>query len=194
MSNHCLIVEDDAVTATALSRVVQVMGFTVAVATSLAEARSLISDRVPELILLDLKLPDGDGLELMLELHDVHTTRFIVITGDTSQQAAIESLRAEADDFLLKPVTLSQLRDTVTKTTQRLIDVNSDKAESQGKQDTAEAGEPTPIEALVGKSFWTVEKDLLFATLDSTGGDKAEAARLLGISLKTLYNRLHAYS
>jgi DNA-binding NtrC family response regulator len=45
----------------------------------------------------------------------------------------------------------------------------------------------------VGMSLDEVERTLITATLQAVGGSKTEAARLLGISLKTMYNRLHAY-
>lgn len=48
--------------------------------------------------------------------------------------------------------------------------------------------------ALVGRSVWDVQRLLLMETLSSTGGDKKRTAKVLGISLKTLYNRLHAYN
>ena len=54
-------------------------------------------------------------------------------------------------------------------------------------------GASDPAAHLVGNSFWEVEKKLLLATLEHTGGNKRQAAKILGISLKTLYNRLHAY-
>ncbi len=46
----------------------------------------------------------------------------------------------------------------------------------------------------VGSSLAEAERELILATLDECGGNKSSAAKVLGISLKTLYNRLHAYS
>ena len=45
----------------------------------------------------------------------------------------------------------------------------------------------------VGASLAAAERELILATVDHCGGDKNETARVLGISLKTLYNRLHKY-
>lgn len=50
------------------------------------------------------------------------------------------------------------------------------------------------VDGLVGKTFWRMEEALLKATLDHLDGNKPAAAEMLGISLKTLYNRLKAYS
>lgn len=191
MKKNALIIEDDKGTATALSRVLQALKFTVALASTLEDARIHMETQPPDVVLLDLSLPDGNGLEFMLEMRDRYSSRFVVITGDTSQRAAIESLRAEADDFLVKPVSLSELRNTIS----RSIEKQDDQAQARvAPDDNAVADEKAIIDALVGKTFWHLEKDLLLATLARLDGDKEATARTLGISLKTLYNRLHAYS
>jgi DNA-binding NtrC family response regulator len=104
-----IVVEDDSSTATALTKAIRSFGFNVQVAGSVAEARLLIERDRPELVLLDVTLPDGNGLELI----QAGNSRFIVITGDTTQEVAIRSLRLRADNFLLKPVSLTELRTVV---------------------------------------------------------------------------------
>jgi DNA-binding NtrC family response regulator len=54
-------------------------------------------------------------------------------------------------------------------------------------------GAPT-LEVRVGSAISDVEQQLILATLESTGGDKKKSAEILGISLKTLYNRLSVYA
>ena len=197
MKKHALVVEDDENTSSALGRVLAAMGFSIDIATTLQEARALIKATVPEVVLLDLALPDGNGLEFLLEMRDALSTRFIVITGNLTQQAAVESLRAQADDFLVKPVSLSDLKNTIARSGER-AKLAEQAAASENKLSERDAAAPLDdkeiIDALVGKTFWRLEKDLLLATLEKCNGDKAETARTLGISLKTLYNRLHAYS
>jgi DNA-binding NtrC family response regulator len=58
---------------------------------------------------------------------------------------------------------------------------------------TTPLGEPFSVRIPVGMSLDDAEQALIKATLDSVGGSKVKAAQVLGISLKTLYNRLHAY-
>ncbi len=186
---HILIVEDDTQVSTALSRAVEALGFTTAVAHSLSTARTLMTECVPDVVLLDLGLPDGNGLEFMLEARAQPHTRFVVITGNQSQDAAVESLRADVDDYLVKPVSLSELRATIARSVAK-----QEHDEQAVSNAISQASEETLVTALVGKSFWQIEKELLFATLQSCGGNKAMTAKTLGISLKTLYNRLHAYS
>ena len=58
---------------------------------------------------------------------------------------------------------------------------------------TPAMADPSALRITVGMSLDDVERALITATLQAVGGSKTEAARLLGISLKTMYNRLHAY-
>jgi len=58
---------------------------------------------------------------------------------------------------------------------------------------TPAMSDPSALRITVGMSLDDVERALITATLQAVGGSKTEAARLLGISLKTMYNRLHAY-
>jgi DNA-binding NtrC family response regulator len=85
------------------------------------------------------------------------------------------------------------------------VDINTFAALSQGRnEDGAGAAsssaapastmsDPSVLRISVGMSLEDVERTLITATLQAVGGSKTEAARLLGISLKTMYNRLHAY-
>ena len=57
----------------------------------------------------------------------------------------------------------------------------------------ASLGGPRDVTIRVGTSLDDAERALIMATLDAVSGSKAKAAQVLGISLKTLYNRLHAY-
>ena len=58
---------------------------------------------------------------------------------------------------------------------------------------TPAMSDSSALRITVGMSLDDVERALITATLQAVGGSKTEAARLLGISLKTMYNRLHAY-
>ena len=191
MKKHALIVEDDGSTAIALERVMKALDFTVSISTTLKQARALVKERLPDLVLLDLALPDGNGLELVVELGDEKRVRIVVITGNRSQEAAIESFRADADDFLAKPVSLSELRNSIEKSMKKQDGLDE---QSEAMDHATDPEVNGVVKSLVGKTFWQIERDLLMATLERHNGDKAAAAETLGISLKTLYNRLHAYS
>ena len=115
MERSAIVVEDDANTALVLTKAIRSLGFSVRVAGTLEQARALFRDDCPDLVLLDVTLPDGDGLELIREAPPGLQSRFIIVTGDSRQEVAVRSLRARATDFLTKPITMADLRSVVTE-------------------------------------------------------------------------------
>lgn len=112
---HILIVDDDRDTLNALSRLVAGEGFTTAAAGSLAEARQLIAKQQPDVVLLDLFLPDGDGMDLLQDIEAHRSTEIVLITGHASIETSIQALRLGAADYLIKPINLKQLRNVLSR-------------------------------------------------------------------------------
>ena len=108
-----MVLEDDATLANALGRVVRSLGYEVVIAGTIARARQEIERREPSIMLVDVNLPDGDGLEFMAELQETVRPSFVVITGDSSQQVAVKCIRAKAFDMLPKPIRLEDLKRAV---------------------------------------------------------------------------------
>jgi DNA-binding NtrC family response regulator len=104
-----LIVEDDRAALEALNILVGDEGFQISTATCLAQARGILADRAPDLILADLVLPDGKGSELLSEV-DSDQTEMILMTGQASVETAVEALRLGALDYLTKPVDVARLK------------------------------------------------------------------------------------
>ena len=89
-------------------------GHRVETAGSLAEARESLKSRQFDLLITDMRLPDGMGLELLKELiHQKRTERVVVITAYGSAENAVEALKHGAFDYLTKPVDLKQFRTVV---------------------------------------------------------------------------------
>ncbi|MBX3623285.1 MAG: sigma-54-dependent Fis family transcriptional regulator [Rhizobacter sp.] len=107
--SRVLIVEDDVDAARMMAALVANAGFTVAMAHSLREARRHIALDPPELVLLDLQLPDGSGLSLFNEPQSIANTQVVLITGHATLETSIEALRLGAADYLIKPVSPRQL-------------------------------------------------------------------------------------
>ena len=105
-----LIVDDDADAADMLAVLIAAQGFKVAVATSLSEARKQLALRSPCLVLLDLHLPDGNGLSLFSEESLLSNAQVVLMTGHATLETSIEALRLGAADYLVKPVNLDHLR------------------------------------------------------------------------------------
>jgi DNA-binding NtrC family response regulator len=105
-----LIVDDDADFRDSLELLVQREGFETRTAGSLAEAGERLAACVPDVFLLDLTLPDGDGLAWLREEPAAGESEVIVITGSTSVDTAVDALRGGALDYLTKPIDRARLR------------------------------------------------------------------------------------
>ena len=102
---HVLIVDDDAGTRAALGELAAAEGFTVAAAGDLREARTQMGRLRPDVVLIDLHLPDGSGMELFADIDaDPSFTEVILITGHASLETAVQALREGVSDYLVKPV------------------------------------------------------------------------------------------
>jgi len=107
---HTLIVEDDRDSAEVLSELIKAEGFSTASASTLAEARQQIVLRSPDVILLDLMLPDGSGMDLFADVEEIAASEIVLITGHASLDTSIQALRLGAADYLIKPVNVRQLK------------------------------------------------------------------------------------
>jgi two-component system, NtrC family, response regulator AtoC len=107
---HALIVDDDPDVVEWLQEVARMEGFTIARAHSLREARIELGRQRPDVLLTDLRLPDGEGIELMRELEKPDATEVIVVTGHATVDSAVAALRAGASDYLVKPADLERVQ------------------------------------------------------------------------------------
>jgi len=113
--SHALIVDDDTNTREALAELAKVEGFTTALAGSIAEARMHLVRQRPDVVLMDLRLPDGSGMELFEDLEDRTSIETILITGHASVESAVDALRLGASDYLTKPVNLQRLKAVLSR-------------------------------------------------------------------------------
>ncbi|CAH2907118.1 MAG: Response regulator containing CheY-like receiver, AAA-type ATPase, and DNA-binding domains [uncultured Paraburkholderia sp.] len=115
---HALIVEDDPNSLSGLSAILAADGFSVDTATTIAEARAALTRFIPDVVLVDLNLPDGSGLDLLQHL-PAHppggALPVIVMTGSATVESAIEGFRHGIWDYLLKPVNIPRLRSLLAR-------------------------------------------------------------------------------
>lgn len=102
-----LIVEDDDAVAAALIDAVQAVGHRPTRVGRGADA--LLRHRQAEMILLDLGLPDMDGLELLRKLRQVTQIPVLILTARDDERSVVRGLRLGADDYLVKPIRLVEL-------------------------------------------------------------------------------------
>jgi DNA-binding NtrC family response regulator len=107
---RALFVDDDADFLEGVAEIATQEGFAVTGARSLEEARGHLANGGADLVLIDLKLPDGDGVELLRELKDTSTADVVLVSGSATVDSAIEALRLGALDYLTKPLDIGRLK------------------------------------------------------------------------------------
>lgn len=104
-----LIVEDDRDTASAMQRILERAGFRAEHVQRLAEAFEQVEKNPPSIVLLDLSLPDGDGVDAIKALTANQQTQVIVISGTDDAERTRKCLQAGVFDFLVKPAEAKEL-------------------------------------------------------------------------------------
>ena len=107
---HALLIDDNEDFLAGLAEIATQEGFVVTTASSLKQARAHLSREPVDITLVDLALPDGEGIELLQELKDTPGTDVIMISGVATVDSAIEALRLGALDYLTKPLDTHRLR------------------------------------------------------------------------------------
>lgn len=105
-----LVVEDNKDLALGLRVNLEEHGYQVSVAHSIADGLVRLRQTQPDLVILDLSLPDGDGLDLMRRLRAAgDATLILVLSAKTRQDVKVLGLRGGADDYVTKPFDLEEL-------------------------------------------------------------------------------------
>lgn len=105
-----VVVEDDRDVGDAISKLLDQAGFDVVVAHTGAEALTLIGEGQPDLVTLDLTLPDIDGVEVCRRIRTTSDCYVIVVSGRTAEVDRLVGLEVGADDYLVKPFSMRELQ------------------------------------------------------------------------------------
>lgn len=168
-----LVVDDDEVFRTRLIRALEGRGLQVRGAATCHEALALALEDAPEFAVIDMRLPDGSGLDLVRELKTLDPmTAIVVLTGYGSIATAVESLRSGAVHYLSKPADVDQII-----------------AALGGIGSTDESGDRN----LEVPSLARVEWEHIHRVLTDCGGNVSQAARLLGLHRRSLQRKLSKF-
>ncbi|MEZ4229706.1 MAG: sigma-54 dependent transcriptional regulator [Polyangiaceae bacterium] len=141
---HLLVVDDEAAILSTLKKALSLEGYSVDVAGGVGLAAERLGKGSYDLMILDVALPDGDGVDLLERLrNDGNDTPAIMMSGHATIDAAVKATRLGALDFLEKPLSTDRLL-LVVENTLRLI-----RAEAEAKELKAEAGY---FDELIGES------------------------------------------
>jgi DNA-binding NtrC family response regulator len=202
---NVLVVDDEAHLRNLLSGVVRKMGCSVVGAASAEEAARVMTAEPRQVIILDLNLPGMQGMDFCEVVHQRWPkTQVIILTGFGDLDAAKRAIRAEVVDFLTKPFHLGDIEVALDRARRRLFPINTKpqlliepepeeealtaRTEAHGEARTGvagPAGSPTTLEAM--------ERELILTVLKKHQGNRTSAAAELGISRRTLYNKLVTY-
>ncbi len=124
-SRQILVVDDEPAVRTGMAQVLSRQNLAVAVAADAAEAMEHLAHQVFAIVLLDIKLPDLSGVELLKLLRrDFPETEVIMITGYPTIQGAVECIKLGALDYLVKPFRIDELEAVVRKAREHLAQKN----------------------------------------------------------------------
>lgn len=167
-----LLLDDDEVFATRMARALSARGFDVTQVATTEDAIAHANEDSPECALVDLRLPDGHGLDVVSALHAIDdTTRIVVLTGYGAIATAVESLKRGASDYLTKPVDADQVA--------AAFDAHSTPAEH--------------LRAFTVPSLARVEWEHIQRVMTECQGNVSQAARVLGLHRRSLQRKLSKY-
>src|SRR5687768_15709618 len=114
---HILVVDDEADIRTLLKEILSEEGYEVDVAANAAQARASRAKQTPDLVLLDIWMPDVDGITLLREWSATATNGcpVVMMSGHGTVETAVEATRLGAFDFVEKPLSLAKLLRTVER-------------------------------------------------------------------------------
>ena len=171
LASSVLVVDDDTVFRNRLARAFRERGFQVSEAADWDGAMAAAAEDTPELAVVDLRLPEKSGLEVVRDLKGLDpATNIVVLTGYGSIATALESLRLGATHYLTKPVDTDQILAAFHR--------------------GGVAEFPAPADSFATPSLARVEWEHIQRVLVESGGNITQAARALGIHRRSLQRKL----
>ncbi|MDD3109115.1 MAG: response regulator transcription factor, partial [Eubacteriales bacterium] len=104
-----LVIEDDRYIADFIALSLRQQNYSCQTAASAAEGLFLFQSNRPDIVLLDLGLPDRDGLEVIRELRGIRETPVLIVSARGQEKEKIDALDAGADDYITKPFHMGEL-------------------------------------------------------------------------------------
>jgi DNA-binding response OmpR family regulator len=177
-----LVVEDSREIADGLQQYLEDEGHSVVLATRAAQALALLASGPPDLVVLDLGLPDRDGNEVLSELRRRGLEiPVLILSGRAGEADKLEGFRRGADDYVTKPFSILEVLARISALLRR--------AAAAGSAPAAPAAAREPMsDADLRERFGLTERQITVARLMGEGCSTAEIAERLGVAYHTARN------
>src|SRR2546426_4557212 len=120
MADRILLVGDEDSQRVPLRRILEGWGYEVEDCASVRQARARIGTFLPSVVITDLVMPAGSGIELLREIRSDFRGSVIVLSGKGTIEKAVEAIKEGADDFLEKPLNFQKLRVTLDRVREKI--------------------------------------------------------------------------
>lgn len=201
-----LVVDDEMGIRELLHEILTEEGHTVYPAESAAQARAVREQMEPDLVLLDIWMPDTDGITLLKEWarDNLLTMPVVMMSGHATIDTAVEATRIGALNFLEKPIALQKLLKTVTKALERAPMKRLDGNSSAAEVSSVELAKNTKLDEFISgiaKSYFDLplresrdlfEKAYFEHQMIVTGGSMTRISEFTGLERTHLYRKLKA--
>ena len=179
-SKHVLIVDDEPDICELIEITLGRMGLNSRSALTLADAHRLIDTEKFDLCLTDMRLPDGDGIELVEYVQQKHPDIPIaVITAHGNMELAVRALKAGAFDFVSKPVDIRILRNLVSAATALPPDNSGAKSDDANSGRTTITGHSIAVKAMLDKIGKLARSQAPVFIHGESGSGKERVARMI---------------
>jgi len=181
---HTLIVDDEAVVRNGIKRALENRGISSTLASNGREALDLLSHTPFDLVLLDIRMPDMDGVEVLREIHTKNPgTKVIMITGYPTIDSAVNCIKLGALDYLVKPFRLDDLEAALQKTGYFHRILSETEGEGEGliidQMDSPIIGKSKPMKKVFEQILKVAPTDSTVHITGESGTGKELAARAI---------------
>ena len=184
ISASVLVVDDDTTVRETLADYFAMLGMVVSTAATAADARAAVAQHLPDVVVMDLRLPDADELSLLAQLRaDDPDSAIIVLTGHADVRTAVKAMQTGAHDLLEKPVHLDSLRESVVRAIES-VRLRREVAVLRARErldGSSPSGEPTLLQPSFARMIELAARndDAPVLILGETGTGKGYVARTI---------------
>ena len=175
MTDKVLLVDDERAFGRAVQRHLEKDGYSCEHVSSLEGARESLTIHTPSLLILDMKLPDGNGLQFLKEIEGRRDFPVFVLTAYATVENAVAAMKMKACDYLSKPIDLDTLSKLVTAS------IKEWKASAKSSAESS------------FQTLCDIEQAMIREALSDSKGNVSKAARNLGLGRMALRHRIKKY-